>query len=670
MIRAPRTAVLSVVLGLMLAACTPGEGGETTTEAPPSDSTTSQPDDTTTSQPNRDDPVIDPADCEFTVPAGREVECGWLEVPADRSEPGSGTIRLHVAVFESESPSPSPDPVVYLEGGPGGDALEAVSLTFEDRFAHLLVDRDVVFFDQRGTGYSEPSLACPELRELGLELIDEELPVSETIQRQQESILDCRDRLIDNGVDLDAYNSAESAADLRDLRIALGYDEWNLYGISYGTRLALTTMRDHPAGIRSVILDSAYPPQVDLVAAAPANLDRALRQLFDGCAADPDCAADYPDLERTFFDLVDRLDVTSIRAPVTDVFTNATYDAVFNGASLLGVVFQGLYSADVIEVLPRMISNVANGETYELSLLTTSFLANGEFVSAGMQFSVQCNEEAVFTDEDTVSSAYASFPDLETVFEASANLGAQFFETCAAWGAGEAPAIENRAVTSDLPTLVLAGEYDPITPPAWGELAADTLSRSIYVEFPGVGHGPSADRDCPKSVVRAFLAAPDGPIDLNCVDGMAGPDFATSEGTAPEVTLVPFTESGVGATLTGVVPEGWQSAGPGVWARGLNRLDQTALVQQFAPGATPDLLLGLIAQQFGLGSDPEPREAYETAAGTWSVYEGSAVGAPLLIGLTEQNGGTLLIVLVTEPAEFDALAESVFFPVLDAATVG
>jgi hypothetical protein len=269
-----------------------------------------------------------------------------------------------------------------------------------------------------------------------------------------------------------------------------------------------------------------------------------------------------------------------------------------------------------------------------------------------------------------VTAAYAAFPELETLFEASANLGGQFFNTCAAWGAGQAAPLENQPIGSDVPALVLAGEYDPITPPEWGGLAADTLTQSTYVEFPGVGHGPSADRDCPKSIVRDFLADPLGGLDLNCVDGMTGPVFATPDAAIPDVTLVEFSDSAFGATLTGVVPEGWEPVGPGAWSRGLNGLDQTALVQQFAAGATPDLLLGLVAQQFGLGSEPTLFDTYTSPTGTWSIYQGEAVGAPVSLALSEQGGGTILVVLITAPSETDQLVDQILFPVLEAATVG
>ena len=166
--------------------------------------------------------------------------------------------------------------------GPGGDALEIVPLVFADRFAPFLADRDFIMFDQRGTGFSEPSLACPETLELAFETIELELTDEESRTLSLEALNECRDRLAADGIDFTAYNSAENAADVNDLRIAMGYEEWNLYGISYGTRLAQTVVRDYPEGIRSIILDSAYPIESNLLTETPANLDRALTELFDG----------------------------------------------------------------------------------------------------------------------------------------------------------------------------------------------------------------------------------------------------------------------------------------------------------------------------------------------------------------------------------------------------
>ena len=154
----------------------------------------------------------------------------------------------------------------------------------------LLADRDLVVFDQRGTGSTEPSLDCPEITQLNYDYLTRQFSVNERVAQDAASATRCHDRLVKAGIDPSLATSAESAADVNDLRLALGYDQWNLYGVSYGTKLALTVMRDFPQGVRSVILDSVYPLQVNLYTAPPEDFDRALKVLFESCAADTSVA--------------------------------------------------------------------------------------------------------------------------------------------------------------------------------------------------------------------------------------------------------------------------------------------------------------------------------------------------------------------------------------------
>lgn len=170
-------------------------------------------------------------------------------------------------------------------GGPGGETLAILDVFFADAFLPFLRDRDLVIFDQRGVGLSEPSLVCPEIRQLSRELLDDDLSAA-TLGLELEAWRRCRDRLLAEGVDLSAYNSAASAADVVALRTALGYESWNLLGVANGSRLELTVMRDDPDGVRAVVLDSAYPPHRSTVKELPANFDRALGVLFAGCAQD------------------------------------------------------------------------------------------------------------------------------------------------------------------------------------------------------------------------------------------------------------------------------------------------------------------------------------------------------------------------------------------------
>lgn len=617
-------------------------------------------------------PTFVETDCPFDFTTDRQLTCGYVQLPEDRTQPDGNQVQLAVAIFASESSQPAADPIIYLEGGPGGDALEILPFVFEDRFAPFLADRDLILFDQRGTGYSQPSLDCPEYTALVYDTLEENATLAEELEWTMAALAECRQRLTDEGVNLAAYNSVASAADLDDIRQALGYDQWNLWGISYGTRLALTTMRDYPTYIRSVILDSSYPLEVNLAIGIPPNLVRAFDTFFVGCANDSACNTAYPDLENRFYTLIDQLNAEPITIPVRDVFTGEMYDTPFNGYDLVGILFQSLYSSELIPVLPQMLTDTANGEYDSLSLLLSTFLANTQFFSIGMQFSVQCHEEVSFTKPGEAEQAAAAYPELEEYFNSSPNTSETSLQICADWGAGVANEIENQPVVSNIPTLVMAGEYDPITPPDWGKLVQANLANSYFFEFPGVGHGATASGDCPLSMALAFLQNPNQEPDSGCMSGMSGPDFAISgEINTDPITLVPFTADIFGlVNIEGLVPEGWQESSLGAYTRGQDGLDQTTLLQQAAPGISADLFLSLFTEQLGLTETPALLETIEDEQGrSWSVYRSDLQGLPVDLVLTEAEGVTFVVMLVSDSLERDFLFENVVVPALSALTI-
>lgn len=203
------------------------------------------------------------SECRHTLPSSidpDDVTCGTVTVAESRSERSEATIELAVAVYQATADEAASDPLVYLGGGPGGAAIASSEWLMDDRIVRrLLRDRDIVFIDQRGTGYSDPALQCPEL--------DEDLATAAMLPSGDEAQLEadlaafrsCRGRLVADGIDLASYNTIENASDIPEVLQSLGYREWNLYGVSYGSKLAQAIMHDHPEGIRSVILDSPVP---------------------------------------------------------------------------------------------------------------------------------------------------------------------------------------------------------------------------------------------------------------------------------------------------------------------------------------------------------------------------------------------------------------------------
>jgi pimeloyl-ACP methyl ester carboxylesterase len=598
----------------------------------------------------------------FDVPAGQTVECGYLIVPEDRSQPDSPNIRLYVAIFKSQSTSPAPDSLVYLAGGPGSKAVDSVSLTFDQRFAPFVADRDLIVFDQRGTGYSDPALDCPEIIDLTYEILPLDLSPEESTALSNEVICDCRDRLISEGVNLRAYNSAESATDLDDLRLALGYEEWNLYGVSYGTKLALTAMRDYPEGIRSVILDSTYPLQVDSYVESPDNLSRAFNVFFSGCATDPACSKAYPDLENIFWELVDQFNASPVTFPVTQPLSGETYDVLVDGDSLIGFLFQSLYATEIIPFLPKIIYDARNGSYDIMAMVMGSFLADTEFISHGMYYSVQFNEELPFSTPEELAAACDDCPKLQSFFYGTCNTEEGVYSIAQTWGAGKADPLENEPVTSDIPTLILTGEYDPVTPPAWGQMVAGDLTNDYYFEFPGVGHGVTlSGEECPLDIALAFLNNPAAEPASLCIADMDGPDFFT---TLKEVNLLPFTNATFG--ISGVVPEGWKEVSPGVYAR--SSLGLVVLLQQAAPNVGTDTLLQLIADSLGLDKLPEEMGSRKANGLNWSL-RGFIVHNSLIDLAVAESGGTGYLIMLQSPVfEHGFYYEEVFLPAVDALT--
>jgi pimeloyl-ACP methyl ester carboxylesterase len=457
-------------------------------------------------------PVFEPAECQFPKPRGYEVRCGYLTVPEDRSQPTGRQLRLHVAIFPSTGDDPEPDPVVHLVGGPGGSLLDDAAAYLSRGGSEILRKRDYIMFNQRGTHYAEPFLACPGRTEFQWELAGQGLALEERNQAEVGFLLDCQDDLLSQGINLSAYNSAENAADVNDLRIALGYEQVNLYGISYGSRLALTVMRDYPQGIRSAILDGVLPPQANLNQDIALNAYRALNAVFEDCEADPGCGQAHPDLESVFQEVVDRFNTN----PVTIQFDEGP--VTVDGYAFVYAIFQLLYSPTAIPWIPYIIDEASHGSYPEASIFA---VPDRTTRAPGMRYSVWCREEAAFESQD---EAFALAAELPSVF-GSLFAGAYDWDVCSSWNAGIADPIENEAVVSDIPALVLSGRYDPVTPPAWGRMAAETLRNSFNYELSITAHGAMRSNSCALEIGLQFLDDPVTEPDVFCLEGLGSPEF-------------------------------------------------------------------------------------------------------------------------------------------------
>jgi pimeloyl-ACP methyl ester carboxylesterase len=465
-------------------------------------------------------PVFEPAPCRMQKPPGFQPECGNLIVPEDRSKPDGPQVQLHVAVFRSRSRDPKPDPVIYLTGGGGGNELDSAIRYLDDGNDAILDERDFIVWNQRGAKYAKPYLRCKGYAAFRADLAAMDLSREEAEAREIEFALDCRDGLVERGIDLNMYNTATNADDLNDLRVALGYDKINIYGTSYGSRLALEVLRRHGEHIRSAILDSVYPPNVHFYSDYWINSWATFERIFDACEADASCRQRYPGIEDALLRVLDDLEASprTVKYRGTSAEITLTYDdAVFVDAMYL---YPYLSEPGMV---PLVIQSASRGDfsPIESFIVYTMGVIPSDTIAEGVQYSILCREETPFDSyERFVELAKEMPPQI-----ARASLSSVDYDLCAEWGVEPADQVEKEPVVSDVPTLILSGEFDPITPPLWARLAAETLSNSYYYEFPGLGHGIMRSNRCGFQIGQQFLDDPYSEPDASCIDLMPGIRF-------------------------------------------------------------------------------------------------------------------------------------------------
>ncbi|MBN2804065.1 MAG: alpha/beta fold hydrolase [Deltaproteobacteria bacterium] len=436
-----------------------------------------------------------------------DVYCGFLTVPEDYSKPDGKTIRLAVARLISDGSDVQDDPIVYLEGGPGGSALETLSYLY-DTFSEFAQNRDVILFDQRGTGFSEPDMSCA-FDDIQDEFFDTDVDALLT---------QCRDELVGDGVGLKFYNSQTNAHDVDSLRKALGYKKWNLWGISYGTRLALTVLRDYPGEVRSAIIDSTVPLEVNLFESLGANAQNAFELLFNECEIETECNSYYPDLMNHLLEALDKLDASP---KILNLSDGTPFD--LTGTIVMNVLFQIMYSAEDLIYMPMLVNEIYNEDYENVLSIIEQISMQGSGVSTGMYLSVNCAEEYAYIDQDNFDTI------TENLYQRFVtDFGIDEYESpCEIWNVPPAPKKENSPVVSDLPVLVMSGYFDPITPPAWGEMIHKNLKNSQFFIFNNGSHGTSISI-CGTKMALNFLDSPTDDATIPCYSNLALDNFYTA----------------------------------------------------------------------------------------------------------------------------------------------
>jgi pimeloyl-ACP methyl ester carboxylesterase len=454
------------------------------------------------------------------IPELRTARCGRLTVPEDRRHPNGKKIVLSVAIIPAASPQRKSDPIVWIAGGPGDDAITEIPLALAGK---LNRNRDVIFTSQRGTYTADPKLTCASVDRWPAETLNMPYDAPATGNAYAVATLKCRQEVAARTADLGAYNTLESADDLEDLRIALHVAKWNIYGISYGTDLALTYMRLHPSGIRSVGIDGIFPPPLAGGSASWPSAAEGINAVFKACRAQSACRQRYGDIAETFQQLVLRYEASPKTFKIEVPGHSGKVNVMISGGMLLQwAVSPGTHFA---AKMPASIDALAHGDagpiasTWAAPKLDPAGIG---VVSNGLFNGVACGEWVPYeTEKNVVDAGRRAFPAFPlSVWKNAPNLPFMR-QNCRVWNVPSVSS-EVRAVTrSSIPTLVISAQYDAQTAASFGADVARTLRHATVVTIPNVAHvaygspSPVANA-CARAIARSFFDVLNR-VDTGCI---------------------------------------------------------------------------------------------------------------------------------------------------------
>ncbi len=441
-----------------------------------------------------------------------ELRCGTISVLENRDDhtPTARHIRIWFAVLPSVARTPSSDPVVVIAGGPGQSASSVAGIVMP-LFTKLNRTRDIVFIDQRGTGHSAP-LTCPPpkgITDLASQL-DPQLMLATLPQ--------CFADYARKRVDVTHYLTDDAVADLDEVRRALGYGPVNLWGASYGTRVALEYLREYPEQVRSAVLDGVAPSRLRLPLDLAVDADHALSDMIAACSAQASCAKHYPGLSRQVDQLFESLSHGSLNARIVDPVTGSVSHLPLGSDTFFAWLRQPLYNPLTASLTPDAVASAASGDFGTLAALNLS--VSGDMfdqLSLGMHLSVVCSEDMAHVSEADIAAV------MQTRFKDSFY---RFYQSmCDSWRARFVPDSFFAPLVSDRPILMLEGGRDPATPPRHAQSLLPTLSKARLIISPNLGHGISTVGCAPDLIDQFIRSANASTLNAQCLENLPAAPF-------------------------------------------------------------------------------------------------------------------------------------------------
>ncbi len=476
-------------------------------------------------------PVFVPGPCPAPpqpILALQQARCGRLTVPENRNRPGGRTIALSVAIVRAASAEKKSDPIVWLAGGPGDDAITEVPMALAGK---LNANRDVIFMSQRGTYSANPKLTCDPVDRWAEATLNMPYDAPETGRAFSTATIACRKELLARTQDLGAYNSLESADDIEALRAALHVDKWNVYGISYGTDLALTYMKQHPGGIRSVAIDGVFPPPLAGGVSAWTSAGEGINAIFKACGEQPACHKQYGDIGATWLRLIKQYEASPKSVSVDVPGHSGKVKVMISGGMLLQwTVSPGTHYAGTV---PAAIYALAHGNATPIASTWAMPKLDPKGVGVlgnGLFYGVSCGEWVPYeTESSVIASGRRAFPTLPLSMLRNAPNLPFMRQNCRDWNIPKVSAVVRSVTRSAIPTLVVNAQYDGQTAASFGAYVAKTLSNATVVTIPNVAHvaygSPSAGaNNCAYAIANSFFDTPMRP-DTSCIQTVPATKF-------------------------------------------------------------------------------------------------------------------------------------------------
>lgn len=465
-------------------------------------------------------------------------ECGILTVPEDYANPAGRQVKLPFIIFKAKDHNSETYPLVVAGGGGPGSALgiSALSASYFDESiwstwyaSSIAAGRDLILIDNRGVGSSTPRLSCHEVEKANMTSLDKLLDVNDAVDLTRKTFTSCKRRFTEQGIDISQYHVVNAARDLEQLRLGLGYEQLNIYGISYGSRVSLVYEKMYPNSVRALILDGIYPQASRSFVDIPKQNYEAIKRVIRKCQEHDQCMKQFGfKLEERLVQYLSKLEKNPLTISITSPEDYMPIDVIVTPDVFFDSLYEMMYDEYSTAYIPKYLYSAFRGNTDYLTEMVREYYVNGIIIDpldVGAYASYACFDDHPFTDYQAVRREIESYP-----FQHYSNdyAIAVLKSMCDIWNVPGASADFKESYRIKTPVLIYSGELDPITPARLARPVIDNADIAWNMEWPNVGHGVMLVSDCADWTAATFLDDPESdPFTYECSDEPNKLEFKT-----------------------------------------------------------------------------------------------------------------------------------------------